>query len=165
MHFCSKFGNCNFNWWWVMAWTTWKWGKFWLWSSISPWRSWSIVPQNNKALNQGLLHLWSKCGDPSLNGWWIITRTSSWLTDTRTHTHTQATTIPEGENWPRVKMHLKMSSGKWQTFCFSLIIIIYVVNFQFLLPDIFCEIQTLIYLGMKSVQLKTMIDWKQLHIF
>ena len=27
-----------------------------------------------------------------------------WQTDTRTHTHTQATTIPEGQNWPRVKM-------------------------------------------------------------
>ena len=25
-----------------------------------------------------------------------------WRTDTRTHTHTQATTIPEGQNWPRV---------------------------------------------------------------
>ena len=40
------------------------------------------------ALNQGLLHLWSKFGDPSLNGWWIIARTSSWLTDTHTHTYT-----------------------------------------------------------------------------
>ena len=25
-------------------------------------------------------------------------------TDTHTHIHTQATTIPEGQNWPRVKM-------------------------------------------------------------
>ena len=39
MHFCSKFGNCNLNCWWVMAWTSSKWGKFWLWSSIWPWRS------------------------------------------------------------------------------------------------------------------------------
>ena len=88
MYFCSKFGNCNFNWWWVMAWTSSKWGKFWLWSSIWPWRSWSIVPQNNRTLNQGLSHLWSKFSDPSLNGWWIIVRTSSWLTDTQTHTYT-----------------------------------------------------------------------------
>ena len=101
MHFCSKFRNCNFNWWWVMACTSSKWGKFWIWSSIWPWRSRSIIPQNNKALNRGLLHLWSKFGDPSLNGWWVIARTNSWLTDT--HTHTQATTIPEGQNWPRVK--------------------------------------------------------------
>ena len=64
-----------------------KWGKFCLLSSIWPWRSKSIGPQNNRALNQGLLHLWSKFGDPSLNSWWIIARTSSWLTDTQTHTH------------------------------------------------------------------------------
>ena len=90
MHFCSKFGNCNFNWWWVMAWTSSKWSKFWLWSSIWPWRSWSIVPQNNRDLNQGLLHFWSKFGDPSWNGWWVIARTSSWLTHGRTHTQTDA---------------------------------------------------------------------------
>ena len=57
-----------------------------------------------------VLHLWSKFGDPSLNGWWVIARTSSWLThgrtDGHTHTHrqTQATTIPEGQNWPWVKI-------------------------------------------------------------
>ena len=87
-----------------MACTSSKWGKFWLWSTIWPWRSRSIIPQNNRALNQGFWHLWSKFGDPSLNGWWVIARTNSWLTDTRTHTHTQATTIPEGQNWPRVKI-------------------------------------------------------------
>ena len=90
MQFCYKFGNCNLNWWWVMACTSSKWGKFWLWSSIWPWRSWSIIPQNYRALNQGLLHLWSKFGDPSLNGSWVIARTNSWLTDTHTYTHTHA---------------------------------------------------------------------------
>ena len=39
--------------------------------------------------------------------WWFMARTSSGLTDTHTdrHTHrqTQATTIPEGQNWPWVK--------------------------------------------------------------
>ena len=64
-----------------------KWGKFWLLRSIWTWRSKSIAQQNNMYLNQGLLHLWSKFVDPSLNGWFIIVRTSSWLTDTRTHTH------------------------------------------------------------------------------
>ena len=112
MHFCSKFGNFNFNWWWVMACTSSKWGKFWLWSSIWPsWRSRSIAPQNNRDLNQGLLHLLSKFGDPSLNRCWVIARTSKCLphgrTDGRTDGHTdrqtQATTIPEGQNWPRVK--------------------------------------------------------------
>ena len=64
-------------------------------------------PQNNRDLS----HLWSKFGDPSFNGWWVIARRSTWLphtqTDGRTDTHrqTQATTIPEGQNWPRVKIH------------------------------------------------------------
>ena len=76
-----------------------------------PWRSSSIAPQNNRDLNQGLLHLWSKFGYPSLNGSQVIARTSKWLThrlthsymDTHTHTQTQVMTIPEGQNWPRVK--------------------------------------------------------------
>ena len=83
-------------WWWVMAWTSSKWGKFWLWCSINP--------QNNRALNQCLLHLWSKFGDPSLKCWWIIARTSSWLSDTYTHTHTHA----GNDNTRR----LKLASGK-----------------------------------------------------
>ena len=33
-------------------------------------------PKNNRDLNQGLLHLWSKFSDPSLNGWWVIARTN-----------------------------------------------------------------------------------------
>ena len=108
MHFWPKFGNTDFNWWWLFARTSSKWGQFWLLSSIWPWSSRSIVPQNNRDFNQGLFHLWSKFGDSSLNGWWVIARTSWWLTDrhthTHTHTHTQATTIPEGQNWPRVKI-------------------------------------------------------------
>ena len=103
MHFWPKFGNTDFNWWWLFARTSSKWGKFLLLSSIWPWSSRSIVPKNNRDLNQGLFHLWSKFGDSSLNGWWVIARTSLWLTDRHTHTHTQATTIPEGQNWPRVK--------------------------------------------------------------
>ena len=88
--FFSKFGNCNFNWWWVMEWTSSKWGKFWLWGSIWPWRSQSIFLQNNRDLNQGLLHLLSKFGDLSWNGWWVIARTSSWLTHGRTHRQNDA---------------------------------------------------------------------------
>ena len=129
MHFCSKFGNCNFNWWGVMARSNSKWGKFWRWSSIWHWRSQSIVPQNKRDLNQGLLHLWPKFGDPSWNGWCVIARTSSWLTHGRTHTHrqTQATTIPEGQNWSWVIKKNSISSfravpctGMWST-CFDCI--------------------------------------------
>ena len=77
-----------------------------------PWRS--IIPKNNRDLNQGLLHFWSKFGDSSLNEWWVIVRTRQWLIHTRTHKHTdtqtqtQATTIPEGQNWLRVKKTIKM---------------------------------------------------------
>ena len=46
-----------------------------------------------------------------------------WHTRTDTHTQTQATTIPEGQNWPRVKMYLKMSSAKWRPFCLGLNVI------------------------------------------
>ena len=65
------------------------------------WRSKSIAPQNNRDLNQGILHLWSKFGDPSLNGWWVIALTNL-VTDGRTDGQTQATIIPRGQNWPRV---------------------------------------------------------------
>ena len=44
-------------------------------------------------------------------------------TDTHTHTQTQATKMPEGQNWPRVKMYLKMSSAKWRQFCLGLNVI------------------------------------------
>ena len=37
----------------------------------------SINPQNNRDLDQGILHLWSKFGGSSLNWWWVISRTSS----------------------------------------------------------------------------------------
>ena len=114
MHFWPKFGNTDFNWWWLFARTSSKWGKFWLLSSIWPWSSRSIVPKNNRDLNQGLLHIWSKFGDSSLNGLWVIARTSWWLTDR--HTHTQATTIPEGQNWPRVKITNNFLTIKLQTY-------------------------------------------------
>ena len=108
MHFCSKFGNCNFNWWWVMTCTSSKWGKFWLWSSIWPWRSRSIVPQNIRDLNQGLLHLLSKFGDPSLNGWWVIAGTSKCLPHTQTDGQTHRQTDAGNDNTRRPKL----ASGK-----------------------------------------------------
>ena len=45
-------------------------------------------PQNNRDLNQGLLHLRYKFGDPSLNACWVIARTSKWLPHGRTDGHT-----------------------------------------------------------------------------
>ena len=81
-----------------------KWGKCLLLSSIWPWRPRSIAPQNNRDLNRGLLHLWSKFGDPSLKGWWIIARTSSWLSETRTHTHIHTYSHAGNDNTPRPKL-------------------------------------------------------------
>ena len=46
-------------------------------SQIWPWGSRSIATQNNRDLNLCILHLWSKFGFPSLNGWWVMVRTSS----------------------------------------------------------------------------------------
>ena len=40
-------------------------------------KSSSIRAQNKRDLNQGILPLWFKFGDPSLKGWWVIARTSS----------------------------------------------------------------------------------------
>ena len=37
-------------------------------SQILPGKSWSIATQNNRDLNQAILQLWSKFGDPSFNG-------------------------------------------------------------------------------------------------
>ena len=105
MHFRSKFGDSTLNGWWVMVRKSSKWGKIRISNYIWPWRSRSINPKNNRNLNQGDLHLWSKFGNPSLNERWVIVRTSSWLIHTHGHTdpQTQAMTIPEGQSWPRVK--------------------------------------------------------------
>ena len=47
-------------------------------------------PKTIRDLNQGLLHLWCKFGDPSLNWCWVIARTSKWLPHGRTDTQTDA---------------------------------------------------------------------------
>ena len=79
-----------------------KWGKFWLLTLKVKVNH----PQNYRDLNQGLLHLWSKFGDPSLNESQVIAQRSKWLT--HGHTQTQAMTIPKDQNWPRVKMGNKV---------------------------------------------------------
>ena len=54
--------------WWLCISSSEETGKFDFISQIWPWRSRSIATQNNRDLNQAILHLWSKFGDPSLNG-------------------------------------------------------------------------------------------------
>ena len=54
-------------------------------------------------LNQGLLHLWSKFGGPSLNGWWVITWRSMWLTTTHTNRRRQ---------WQYPRLRPKLASSQ-----------------------------------------------------
>ena len=85
------------------------------------------------------------CSDTTewiFHSWWVIVRTSSWLMDTQTHrqTHTEAMTIPEGQNWPWVKLilFLHMSSFGSYIWCetmstnnlafFFLVIFIYFIS-------------------------------------
>ena len=105
MHFWSKFGKPHFIWYWLIARTNSQAQNgvnFDFLSSIWPWRSKSMNPKNNRDLNQGVLHFWSKFGDCSLSGWQVIVRTNWWLKDT--HTQTDAgDDNTHGHNWPRVK--------------------------------------------------------------
>ena len=70
-------------------------------------------PQNNTDFNQGVLHLWSKFGDPSLNGSWVIAQTSKWLThrwtDRRTHRRRQQYPKAKtglGQKWLKMPIHV-----------------------------------------------------------
>ena len=63
-----------------------------------------LPPKKNRNLNQGLLHLWSKFNDPSLNGSRVIVPTSKWLIHTHTDTQTDAgNDNTQRPNWPPVK--------------------------------------------------------------
>ena len=102
MHFRTKFGDFILNGWWVMVRTSSEWGKTWFSSSIWLWRSRSIIPKNYRDLNQGVSHLWSKFGDPSLNERWVIVRTNSW-----SHTHTDTQTYRRSRwQYPKAKTGL-----------------------------------------------------------
>ena len=85
----------------------------------------SIGPQNNRDLNQGLLHLWSKFGDPSLNRSRVIARTRKWLTHRRTDRHTHTKEISEWQIGTRPsafsykETNFKMLSAKRKPFCLA----------------------------------------------
>ena len=72
-------------------------------------------PQNNRDLNQGLLHLWSKFGDPSLNGWWVIARTSKCLPHTQTDGRTHRQTDAGNDNTRRPKLASGKNLLPWTT--------------------------------------------------
>ena len=70
----------------------------------------SITPRNNRDLNQGLLHIWSKLCDLYLSGWWVIARTSKCLPHTRTDGRTHRQTDAGIDNTRRPKL---ASGNKW----------------------------------------------------
>ena len=109
LHFLSKFAGSSLNRWRVMAWASSKLGKFGFSSYIWPCRS-SIAPQNNRDLNQVVLHLLSKFCGSSLNVWWFMARTSSGLTDTQTDRHRQWQ-YPEAKTGLGLKSIVKYSLG------------------------------------------------------
>ena len=108
LHLWSKFGDPSLKGWWIMVRTSSKWGNCFTFKLNLTLKVMIDFPQNNRNLHQGTLHLWSKFGDPSLNGSRVIARTSKWLINihTRAHGHTRqtpATAITKGQNWPQVK--------------------------------------------------------------
>ena len=168
--------------------------KFGILSKIWAWKSWSIASQNNRDLNQGILHLWPKFGDPSLNWWWVMVWTSSkwgkfwllakfdlegqgllppktigtlsmvfytyglnlvilaWTGDsfradkhmitahTKAQRQMQAKTIPKAQNWPRVIKSAKSLS----IFCIILtfILLAYINNWLHLSQSFYDDIYT-----------------------
>ena len=70
--------------------------KGWRWAKVA------MLAGRGQRINQGLLHLWSKFGGPSLNGSWVIARkTSDWHTDGQTdavHDNTRRPKLASGKN-------------------------------------------------------------------
>ena len=56
--------------WWLCISSSGETRKFDFLSQIWLWRSRSIATQNNRDLDQAILHLWSKFGEPSFN--WVM---------------------------------------------------------------------------------------------
>ena len=112
MHFWSKFGNPDFNLWWPITTDNSQAQngenfdfevKFDLegeGQSPPPPPKKNKKKTNNRDLNEGLLHLWSKFGDPSLNQWRVITWTNL-VTDGRKdegNDNTQRSKLASGKN-------------------------------------------------------------------
>ena len=70
--------------------------------------------QNNRGLNHGLLHIWSKFGDLSLNGWWVVARTSKCLAHTQTDGRTHRQTDAGNGNTRRPKLALGKNGHLWK---------------------------------------------------
>ena len=91
LHLWPKFDDSRLNRWWVSARTSSKWGKFWLWSLIWPWRSGSITPKTIGILTKVFyiygtnLVILAWTGDELSRG-----QASDWCTHRRKHRQTDA---------------------------------------------------------------------------
>ena len=102
MHLWSKSGDPSLNGWWVMVRTTSKWSKF----GLRPWKSKSIVPQNNRDLNKLFCTFGPNFVIPAWTGPKLsCIQASDW------HTHTQTHTDAGNDNTRRPKL----TSGKIKT--------------------------------------------------
>ena len=104
LHLWSKFGGPNSNRWWVIARTSSKWGKFWFEVEFDLEGQDQSLPTTIGILIKVFyiygpnLVILAERGDELSRGQARDSRT-----DGHTDRQTQATTIPEGQNWPRVK--------------------------------------------------------------
>ena len=83
--------------------------EIWTLSKIWPLRSWIITLQNYRDLNQFVLNLWSKFGDPNMSRWCVMSWISLCLIKTHTDTRTQRCRqrqYPLAKTGLRLKCHL-----------------------------------------------------------
>ena len=88
---------------WVIARTSSKWGKFWLWSSIWHWKSRSITPKTIGILTKVFYTYGPNLVILAWTGVELSRGQTWWRTDWRTDGRSQTTTIPVGQYWHRVK--------------------------------------------------------------
>ena len=77
--------------WWLCISNSGKAWKYDFLSQIWPWRPRSIALQNNRDLNQGILHFWSKFVNPSLNGWLWCRQAQNGVTHEKINGHRELT--------------------------------------------------------------------------
>ena len=77
--------------WWLCISSSGKAWKYDFLSQIWPWRPRSIALQNNRDLNQGILHFWSKFVNPSLNGWLWCRQAQNGVTHEKINGHRELT--------------------------------------------------------------------------
>ena len=121
MHLWSKFGNPDFNQWWLIVQTnsqTQNGVNFDFEVKFDLEGQGQSSPKTIGALTEVFytygpnLVILAWTGDESLRRqtWWRTDGRTDWRTDWRTDRRTQAVTIPWGQNWPQVKSH-------WQSCC------------------------------------------------